>query len=88
VVRDVLKVKKSSVYVSVLATVLNVVTLLTPQARSCRGRLKCAILGFSLRRQALLNVHWIMPSGPSIVLLILSLGELVDRHQMRLLYSC
>jgi len=69
-----------------------VVTLLTPKAKSCHGRLKCAILGFSLRRPALLNVHWIMPNGPSIVLLILSLGQLVDWHQMRyqiqIKYSC
>ena len=36
------------VYVLVLATVLNVVTLSTLEAKSCHGPLNCAILGFSI----------------------------------------
>ena len=35
-------------------------------------------LRYSFRRPALLSVHWIMRSDPSIVLLILSSGELVE----------
>ena len=44
-------------------------------------------LGVFIEAASSLSVHWIMPSGSSIVLLILFLGELVDWHQIQLLKS-
>ena len=76
--RDYITSRNLLVYVSVHATMLNVVTLWTVKAEFYHGWMKCDILGFTLRLRC---VHWIMPSYPSTVLLILFSGELVEWHQ-------
>jgi len=70
------------------ATLPTVVTLLIVKIESCHGHMKCVNLGYLSRQPALLSAHWIMPSSPFIVPLIVFLGKLAEWHQTSLLYSC
>ena len=48
---------------------------------------KVRYLGIFIEAASSFKCHWIMPSGPSIVLLILFSGDLAEWHQTRLLYN-